>query len=58
MAKGDYTLAFLMNPADLKDVRDIANAGEKMPRKSTLFYPKLLCGLVINPIVGRETVDA
>ncbi len=58
VAKGDYTLAFLMNPADLKDVRDIANAGEKMPRKSTLFYPKLLCGLVINPIVGRETVDA
>lgn len=56
VSAGDYTLAFLVNPVELKDVRDIANAGEKMPRKSTFFYPKLLSGLVINPIEGRETV--
>jgi len=38
-------------------VRDVANAGEKMPQKSTYFYPKLLSGLVINGIVDGETVD-
>jgi uncharacterized protein (DUF1015 family) len=33
----------------MSEVRDVANAGEKMPQKSTYFYPKLLSGLVINP---------
>ena len=30
--------------------RDISLAGERMPPKSTYFYPKLLSGLVINPL--------
>ncbi|MFO7982952.1 MAG: DUF1015 domain-containing protein [Desulfuromonadales bacterium] len=55
--EGDFSLAFLLNPANLKEVREIANAGEKMPRMSTLFYPKIMSGLVINPIIDRETVD-
>jgi uncharacterized protein (DUF1015 family) len=51
---GEYPLAFLMNPTRMSEVRDVANAGEKMPQKSTYFYPKLLTGLVINPIVEGE----
>jgi uncharacterized protein (DUF1015 family) len=49
-------LAFLMNATRMSEVRDVANAGEKMPQKSTYFYPKLLTGLVINRIVEGETV--
>jgi len=48
-AKGAQ-LAFLVNPTRMSEVRDVANAGEKMPQKSTYFYPKILSGMVINPI--------
>jgi uncharacterized protein (DUF1015 family) len=43
-------LAFLLNPTRMAEVRDVANAGGKMPQKSTYFYPKILSGLVINKI--------
>lgn len=54
---GECQVAFLMNPPCLSEVRDVANAGEKMPQKTTYFYPKLLSGLVINPIVEGELVE-
>jgi uncharacterized protein (DUF1015 family) len=44
---GAANVAFLMNPARMTQVRDIALAGEVMPQKSTDFYPKLLTGLTI-----------
>ena len=40
-------VAFLMNPAKIEQVRDIAFAGGVLPQKSTDFYPKLLSGLAI-----------
>ncbi|HET8888875.1 MAG TPA: DUF1015 domain-containing protein [Candidatus Angelobacter sp.] len=40
-------VAFLMNPAKIDQVRDIAFNGEVLPQKSTDFYPKLLSGLAI-----------
>jgi uncharacterized protein (DUF1015 family) len=40
-------VAFLMNPARMTQIRDIAFAGEVLPQKSTDFYPKLLSGLTI-----------
>jgi uncharacterized protein (DUF1015 family) len=40
-------VAFLMNPARMHQIRDIAFAGEVLPQKSTDFYPKLLSGLTI-----------
>jgi uncharacterized protein (DUF1015 family) len=40
-------VAFLVNPVRMKQVRDIAFAGEVLPQKSTDFYPKLLSGLTI-----------
>jgi uncharacterized protein (DUF1015 family) len=44
---GRANVAFLMNPAKIEQVRDIAFAGEVLPQKSTDFYPKLLSGLAI-----------
>ncbi len=39
--------AFLMNPPTVEDMRLIALGGEKMPQKSTYYYPKILSGLVL-----------
>jgi len=44
---GKAQVAFLMNPARMAQVRDIAFAGQVLPQKSTDFYPKLLSGLTI-----------
>jgi uncharacterized protein (DUF1015 family) len=39
-----------LNPTSVEEVKKIADQGEKMPQKSTDFYPKLLTGLVINKL--------
>jgi uncharacterized protein (DUF1015 family) len=46
-------LAVLVPPAAMKHVEQIAGNLEKMPPKSTYFYPKLLSGLVFNPLKGN-----
>jgi uncharacterized protein (DUF1015 family) len=43
-------LAVLVPPATMHHVEEIAGQGEKMPPKSTYFFPKLLSGLVLNPL--------
>jgi uncharacterized protein (DUF1015 family) len=48
--EGDYEAAFLMRPTPIAQVRDVAAAGENMPPKSTYFFPKLLTGLLLNPL--------
>ena len=47
---GEYDAAFLMRPTPVQQVRDVAAAGENMPPKSTYFFPKLLTGLLFNPL--------
>jgi uncharacterized protein (DUF1015 family) len=47
---GEYDAAFLMRPTPVEQVRDVAGAGENMPPKSTFFFPKLLTGLLFNPL--------
>ena len=42
--------AFLLRPTPVEQVRAVAAAGETMPPKSTYFYPKLLTGIVFNPL--------
>ncbi|MCU0980671.1 MAG: DUF1015 domain-containing protein, partial [Pirellulaceae bacterium] len=42
-----FPLATLVMPATVQDVRKISEDQERMPAKSTYFYPKLLSGLVI-----------
>lgn len=46
----DFPLAALVMPATLEHIREISELGERMPAKSTYFYPKLLSGLVLNPL--------
>ncbi len=45
---GSANCSFIMNPTKVTEIRDVASAGEKMPQKSTYFYPKLITGLVMN----------
>jgi uncharacterized protein (DUF1015 family) len=45
---GGADCAFILNPTKVEEIRDVAAASEKMPQKSTYFYPKLITGLVIN----------
>jgi len=45
-----YTLAALVMPAKLSHVEAISLHKERMPAKSTYFYPKLLSGLTFNPL--------
>jgi hypothetical protein len=47
---GHFELAALVMPATVEHIRAISSHGERMPAKSTYFYPKLLSGLVINPL--------
>lgn len=46
--RGQYDLAFFLNPTRLDQVRSLAEQGVRLPQKATYFYPKLLSGLVIN----------
>ncbi|NPV53875.1 MAG: DUF1015 domain-containing protein [Firmicutes bacterium] len=49
--EGKFKAAFLVNPTRLDQIAAIASAGEKMPQKSTYFYPKPLTGLVIRSLI-------
>jgi len=48
VAKGTGTGALLLNATKVSEVQAVATAGERMPHKSTYFFPKPLTGLVIN----------
>jgi uncharacterized protein (DUF1015 family) len=47
---GRFELAALVMPATVEHIRRISEHNERMPAKSTYFYPKLVSGLVINPL--------
>ena len=47
---GEFQIAFLLNPAPVLSVIDAADAGMRLPQKSTYFHPKTPAGLVINPL--------
>src|SRR3954447_24053677 len=47
---GEFDAAFLMTATPVERVRDVAAAGENMPPKSTYFFPKVLTGMVFNPL--------
>ncbi len=50
LGSGRYPLAALVMPASVEDIRRVSETGERMPAKSTYFYPKLASGLVFNPL--------
>lgn len=45
---GTSAVGFFLNPVKIEHIMSVALTGEKMPPKSTYFYPKVLSGLVIN----------
>jgi len=47
---GEAGAAFLMAPTPVRQIREVAGAGEVMPPKSTFFYPKVPTGLLFNPL--------
>jgi uncharacterized protein (DUF1015 family) len=50
LESGRFPLAALVMPATIDHIRAVSEHGERMPQKSTYFYPKLLSGLVFNPL--------
>lgn len=49
VARGEATAAFLVRPPTVAQVEAFARAGERMPPKSTYFFPKLTSGLLLSP---------
>jgi uncharacterized protein (DUF1015 family) len=48
---GECQLAIITNMVKGQTIKDIADAKDRMPRKSTYFYPKLPSGLIVNHLV-------
>jgi len=48
--KGEANFLLVTNPTRMEQVRTCTRAGEKMPQKSTDFFPKVISGLVMMPI--------
>jgi uncharacterized protein (DUF1015 family) len=48
--KGEYQIAFFLKPVKPELIKAVADASDKMPRKSTYFYPKAPAGLVVNTL--------
>jgi len=47
---GQKQAAFFMNPIKMQQLKMVTEAGERMPQKSTYFYPKVYTGLTINKL--------
>jgi hypothetical protein len=52
----EASLAFILNPTRIEQVQEVASTGFIMPRKSTYFYPKVMSGLVLNPLNPEEEI--
>jgi uncharacterized protein (DUF1015 family) len=50
LAEGAFQTAFLLRPTPVEQVREVAAQGETMPPNSTYFFPKVLTGIVFNPL--------
>jgi uncharacterized protein (DUF1015 family) len=53
LKSGGHQAAFLLKPMPMDLFEAIVNRGDKLPRKSTFFYPKLPTGLAINVLEGK-----
>ncbi|MCZ6528633.1 MAG: DUF1015 domain-containing protein [Candidatus Dadabacteria bacterium] len=47
---GEYEIAFILPELRASDIFDVVLTGDRMPQKTTYFYPKILSGLVFNPL--------
>lgn len=53
VVRGEFQLAFLLNPVNTYAIKAVADAADKMPHKSTYFFPKEPAGLVLNSLDGE-----
>lgn len=58
VASGQAHAALFLNPPRVDQVQAVAMSGERMPQKSTFFFPKVLSGLIINPLDLTDLVPA
>jgi uncharacterized protein (DUF1015 family) len=47
---GEKQIVFFMNPIKVQQLKMVTDSGERMPQKSTYFYPKIYTGLTINKL--------
>ncbi len=50
VSSGAVDAGFFLRPTPIEQVRAVAASGETMPPKSTYFFPKILTGIVLNPL--------
>jgi uncharacterized protein (DUF1015 family) len=50
VAKGRAQIGVLMNPTRIEQVIEVTRAGFRLPQKSTYFFPKVLTGLILDPL--------
>ncbi len=58
LEKEDFQAAFILTATRKEEIQAIVASGEKMPQKSTYFYPKLSSGLIVNKIDPEEQIDS
>jgi uncharacterized protein (DUF1015 family) len=58
LEKEDFQAAFILTATKAEEILAIVSTGEKMPQKSTYFYPKLPSGLIVNKIDVEEQAHA
>jgi uncharacterized protein (DUF1015 family) len=56
LEKEDFQAAFILNATKKEEIQSIVAGGDKMPQKSTYFYPKLPSGLIVNKIDLEERI--
>jgi uncharacterized protein (DUF1015 family) len=50
VSKSDYSLAAMVMPASIEQIQNLSLGNERMPAKSTYFFPKLASGLVVHSL--------
>lgn len=56
VSESDTSFLFILNPTRIEQVTACTDAGEKMPQKSTDFYPKIITGLAMLPVQASEVL--
>jgi uncharacterized protein (DUF1015 family) len=58
LEKEDFQAAFIVAATKKEEIQTIVAGGEKLPQKSTYFYPKLSSGLIVNQIDPEEQIES
>jgi uncharacterized protein (DUF1015 family) len=58
LEKEDFQAAFILAATKKEEIQAVVATGQKMPQKSTYFYPKLSSGLIVNQIEPEEQIES